>query len=71
MINNSESVNLDLTAKDNGGITGFQLAQPMRRSDVVKLIKSKIPYLVEIVFWETLTNSATTLKLYKWCKNAF
>ena len=43
MISNSDSFNLDLTARDNDGKTGFQLAQDEEESEVVNLIKSKMP----------------------------
>ena len=43
MISNSDSFNLDLTARDNDGKTGFQLAQDEEESEVVYLIKNKMP----------------------------
>ena len=43
MINNSESLKLDLTARDNNGDTGFKLAQRYGYTDVVNLIQSKMP----------------------------
>ena len=43
MINNSESLKLDLAARTNSGKTGFQLAQDCDRTDVVNLIRSKMP----------------------------
>ena len=43
MINNSESLKLDLTARDNDGKTGFQLAQDEGKTEVVNLILSKMP----------------------------
>ena len=45
MINNSESVNLDLTARENGGRTGFQVAQYYGGTNVVKLIRMKMPQI--------------------------
>ena len=45
MISKSESLKLDLTARDNDGKTGFQLAQDEGKSKVVNLIKSKMPNL--------------------------
>ena len=42
MINNSESFKLDLTVRNNGE-TGFQIAQDCGESEVVNLIKSKMP----------------------------
>ena len=45
MINNSESVNLDLTARDNDGKTGFDWAQDLRKTDVINLIRTKMPQL--------------------------
>ena len=45
MIEQSEYVNLDLKAKDNNGRTGYQLAQKYRVTDVVNLIKTKMPCL--------------------------
>ena len=43
MINNSEALYLDLTARENGGRTGFQVAQYWGHTDVVNLIQSKMP----------------------------
>ena len=43
MINNSESLNLDLVARDIIGRTGFQWALEMGFTDVVNLIRSKMP----------------------------
>ena len=45
MINNSESLKLDLTAKDNGGDTGFQHAQYYGKTAVVNLIRRKMPQI--------------------------
>ena len=45
MIEQSEYVNLDLKAKDNNGRTGYQLAQKYRVTEVVNLIKTKMPCL--------------------------
>ena len=43
MINNSESLKLDLTARTKRGNTGFQLAQDWGHTNVVNLIRSKMP----------------------------
>ena len=43
MISNSNSLKLDLTARDNEGKTGFKWARDMGKSEVVNLIKSKMP----------------------------
>ena len=51
MISNSDSFNVDLTARDNDGKTGFQLAQDEEESEVVNLIKSK---MLNIAFQNTL-----------------
>merc|ERR1712038_1632112 len=45
MINNSESFNLDLTARDNRGRTGFQLAKLQRNTEVVDMIRIKMPQI--------------------------
>ena len=38
MLSNSESLKLDLTARNNNGITGFQRAQDYRKTDVVPFL---------------------------------
>ena len=44
MIDNFELFGLDLiTLKDNQGRTGFQLAQLSQRTDMINLIKRKMP----------------------------
>ena len=49
LINNSEYFKLEyFTARNVFGKTGFQLAQDMGRTEVVNLIKSKMP---NIAFW--------------------
>ena len=43
MIDNSVLFGLDLTIRDNWGKTGFQLAQRFEKTDVINLIKEKMP----------------------------
>ena len=43
LINNSQSLNIDLTARDNNGKTGFQVAQDEGETEVVNIIESKMP----------------------------
>ena len=43
MITNYQSLNLDLTARDRDGRTGFQLARDFQRFDVENIIKTKVP----------------------------
>ena len=43
MIENMQSFNLDLEAKDNAGKSGFQLAKIFKKFYVVNLIKKKMP----------------------------
>ena len=45
LINNSESLKLDLTAKDKYGRNGFKCAQLYRQTDVVNLIRTKMPQI--------------------------
>ena len=45
MISKAESLKLDLASRDNGGKTGYKLAQDLGRSEAVNLIKSKKPSL--------------------------
>ena len=45
MIEQSESLELDLKAKDSDGQTGYQRAQAYRETDVVNLIQTKMPSL--------------------------
>ena len=47
MIENSDSIGLDLRLRDNDGKTGFQLAQEYQQTDIINLIKMKIPKIVE------------------------
>ena len=43
MIENAESSKLDLKIKANDGRTAFQLAEFAERTDIVNLIKRKLP----------------------------
>ena len=43
MIDNAKSFKLDLLIKDNNGRTGFQCAKDCGSTDVVKIIKRKMP----------------------------
>ena len=43
MIENRESFNLDLSAKDNHGRTGYQVAKEFGQTDVINLIEEKLP----------------------------
>jgi ankyrin repeat protein len=43
MIDNAESFNFDLMAKDKEGRTGFMLVKHYGRPDVMNLIKRKLP----------------------------
>ena len=43
MLDNAEFFGLDLTAKDNFGRTGFQIAKQYMHTDVINLIKRKMP----------------------------
>ena len=45
MIEQSDSLELDLEAVDNNGKTGYQVAKANDKTDVVKLIKTKMPSL--------------------------
>ena len=45
MIEQSESLELDLKAVDKNGKTGYQVAEVNDKTDVVKLIKTKMPSL--------------------------
>ena len=45
LIKNSAELNIDRNAKDNWAKTGFELAEKMR-TDVVNLIKSKMPSII-------------------------
>ena len=45
MINKSESLKLDLAARDDDGWTGYKLARMVGKSEVVNLIKAKMPNL--------------------------
>ena len=42
MIDNAESINLDLKAKDNYGRSGFKLAKVYKKNDIVDLINKKM-----------------------------
>ena len=46
MIEKSESYMIDLTAKNGDGITGYQIAGEFKNTEVVNLIKTKMPSLV-------------------------
>jgi hypothetical protein len=46
MIEQSESLELDLRAKNKSNRTGYQLAKVNGRTDVVNLIQTKMPSLV-------------------------
>ena len=43
MIENAETLEIDLTAKDKDGKTGFQLAEEHGNEDIVNIIKEKLP----------------------------
>ena len=43
MIENSKIFGLDITLKDNNGRTRFQLAKQKQQTEVIKLIKRKMP----------------------------
>ena len=43
MIDNAESFNLDISAKDNDGRTGFELAKFNKKFEIVDLIQRKMP----------------------------
>ena len=43
MIDNSKTFGLDLTLKNNDGKTAFQLAQQYQQTDIINLIKRKMP----------------------------
>ena len=43
MLDKADALQLDLTAKDNAGRTGFQRAQSQGKTAVVNLIKAKRP----------------------------
>ena len=45
MIELSESLELDLKAEDKRGRTGYKLAKEFRKTDVVNLIRTKMPCL--------------------------
>ena len=45
MIENLECANLDLKAKDYSGRTGLNLAEDKEQTDVIHLIKRKIPHI--------------------------
>ena len=45
MIELSESLELDLKAEDKHGRTGYKLAKEFRKTDVVNLIRTKMPCL--------------------------
>ena len=47
MIEQSESLELDLKAEDSHGKTGYQWAKGRGKTDVVKLIQTKMPCLAE------------------------
>ena len=45
MMDNAEYIKIDFTSKDNDGKTGFQHARHYLRTDVVNLIKNKMPWI--------------------------
>jgi len=53
LIRKAESLKLDLAATNNDGKTGYQLAKEKGKSEVVRLIKSKMPNLhCSKISWE-------------------
>ena len=43
ILNYAEILNIDLTAKNNDGYTGFKLAKRYKNNDIMELIKRKMP----------------------------